>query len=728
MACARRASQAQNAAAGVARKLHSGIAICKDEAMINSSASANEHALFTFKGMLTKFMRMLFPLEFRLDSLANTGAILPFHYPLIAGEMIYLPESVSQMGSDALARDYYILTAAHLAARHEFGTFDFRLADIPGFEDRGETGAEALDSYVAAFDDPALAGALLRLCESARVDAQLARRYRGLEPRLRQMNATLVNLLRPEALSTILVKAALAAGSEDTGPAGGFNRRARDFFEPLREPETDVTQSALATGMMYQWLQALIAAARAAGATDALGDRADQMRNDLIGNLNRPAGDAGDGMGDSADENGGGETDQLVQMESSGRHSKGKGGRPLTPEELRKLIEQGAQLKPSESSGDAEGDGMYLTQLSNKDVQELEQLREQLGEVGTIPGAGRLVLGRTRSQDSYYAYDEWDYVAADYRRNWCRLREIHVDGDGGDFFEATLLRYAELLPQVRRNFQRIRPASYRMVRGLEDGDEIDLERTIESRVARRMGEVPDNRLYKARKKEARDVATLFLLDMSASTDEPVHREPPRYGQQDDDNDDWSKTWQRRPQQPQRPRRIIDVNKEALVIMAQALEEIGDSYAIMGFSGHGRDNVEFYVIKEFDNQLTDEVKARVGAVEPKRSTRMGTAIRHVREKFKDVASRAKHMLLLSDGFPQDFDYGHDRRSNAYGIQDTMVALKELEMSGVLPFCITVDRTGHDYLRQMCSASRYLVIEDITSLPRQLPKIYEQVVRW
>jgi nitric oxide reductase activation protein len=429
----------------------------------------------------------------------------------------------------------------------------------------------------------------------------------------------------------------------------------------------------------------------------------------------------GDDVGDAD-----GETDQTAQLESSGRTMKGKGGRPLSPEEIRKLIEAGAQLKPSEGQGGAEGEGMYLTQLKGKEAQELAELRDQLGELGTMPGAGRLMLARGR-HDSYYAYDEWDYVMADYRRNWCRLREIPVDGDGGDFFEATLQRYSDLLPQVRRNFQRIRPASYRMVRGLEDGDEIDFDRTIESRVARRMGEIPDGRVYKARKKEARDVATLFLLDMSASTDEPIHREPTRYSG-DDDNDDWMKAWQRRPQQPQRPRRIIDVNKEALVIMAQSLEEIGDSYAIMGFSGHGRDNVEFYVMKEFDHELTDEVKARVGAVEPKRSTRMGAAIRHVREKFKDVASRAKHVILLSDGFPQDFDYGHDRRSNAYGIQDTMVALKELEMAGVLPFCITVDRTGHDYLRQMCAPSRYLVIEDITSLPRQLPKIYEQVVRW
>ncbi len=140
------------------------------------------------------------------------------------------------------------------------------------------------------------------------------------------------------------------------------------------------------------------------------------------------------------------------------------------------------------------------------------------------------------------------------------------------------------------------------MRGLEDGDEIDVDRTIEARVARRMGEIPDGRVYKARKKEARDVATLFLLDMSASTDEPIHRETKKYSENDDDNsDDWMKAWQRRSQVSQRPRRIIDVNKEALVIMAQALEEIGDSYAIMGFSGHGRDNVEFYVIKEFDNR-------------------------------------------------------------------------------------------------------------------------------
>ncbi len=698
--------------------------------MSEENLARDEHALFMVKGMLTKFMRMLFPLEFRIDTLPNAGAVLPFHYPMSGGEMILLPETIAGIGGAPMARDYYVLTAAHLAGRHEFGSYALRLADLAGFAERGETGVEAIDGFIESFADPTLAGALFRLAEAARIEGELTRRYRGLAPRIARMNVTLAESLRPLAFSTMLVKAAFAIASADDEPAEIFIGRAREFFAPLREPGATVADSARQTGALYEWLTALIEAARAAGADDPLGQRANQMRDDLASKVSG-TGNRADGLGQEDGDGGGGadgEPDQNVRMETSGQNAKGKGGRPLTAEEIRRLIESGMELRPAQGEGGAEGEGMYLTQLLGKEARELDALREQLGEIGAPPNGGRLVIGRGRGQDSYYAYDEWDYVLADYRRNWCRLREIQLEGDNGDFFADTLRRYSEVLPQVRRHFQRIRPASYRMVRGLEDGDEIDLDRSIEARVAMRMGELPDGRVYKARKKEARDVATLFLLDMSASTDEPIHREPRKHTPDDDDSDDWMKAWQRRPEQSRRPRRIIDVNKEALVIMAQALEEIGDSYAIMGFSGHGRDNVEFYVIKEFDQELSDEVRARVGAVEPKRSTRMGAAIRHVREKFKDVSSRARHVIMMSDGFPQDFDYGHDRRSNAYGIQDTMVALKELEMAGVLPFCITVDRTGHDYLRQMCAPSRYLVIEDIMSLPRQLPKVYEQVVRW
>ena len=489
---------------------------------------ADSHPLYLVKGMLTKFMRMLFPLEFRIDSLPNSGPVLPFHYPLMPGEMIYLPDQISGIGDEKMARDYYVLTAGHLAGRHEFGTFDFRLATMAGFEERGETGVEALESYVSSFDDPGLAGALMRLCESARVDAELTRRYRGLAPRIDRMNAALAAQLKPFALSTMLVRASLGLGVKTDDPSNSFIRRAGEFFTPLREAGADVTASARATNEMYGWLQALFAAAAQAGDSATRWARAPNRcaRTCSARCAARKAATTGWAATRTWATPAARPTSSISSTPRAGPRKARAAGRSPRRKSA-SCSRPGVKLQPAEAGGGAEGEGMYLTQLKNKESQELDALREQLGEIGTMPGAGRLILGRGRSQDSYYAYDEWDYVAADYRRNWCRLREIPVEGDGGDFFEKTLLQYAEMLPQVRRNFQRIRPASYRMVRGLEDGDELDFDRTIESRVARRMGEIPDSRVYKARKKEARDVATLFLLDMSASTDEPIHRDPPR---------------------------------------------------------------------------------------------------------------------------------------------------------------------------------------------------------
>jgi nitric oxide reductase NorD protein len=122
-----------------------------------------------------------------------------------------------------------------------------------------------------------------------------------------------------------------------------------------------------------------------------------------------------------------------------------------------------------------------------------------------------------------------------------------------------------------------------------------------------------------------------------------------------------------------------------------------------------------------------VKGRISALTPRHSTRMGTAVRHASRKLKDVASRAKLLILLSDGLPEDSDYGPDKHTPTYGLRDTMMALREAERYGILPFCLTVDKGGHDYLRELCAPSRYMVIEDVTTLPLELPKIYQQHIR-
>lgn len=389
-------------------------------------------------------------------------------------------------------------------------------------------------------------------------------------------------------------------------------------------------------------------------------------------------------------------------------------GRPMSAEALQELLASGASIRPRPGhEAGIEGLGLYITDLvgkvPNEQWQELRSLLEEPGHPGRLP---RRWLDRPAEGASFH-YDEWDYHIDDYRHRWCRLQEIPLTGDSGEFYQAALESHAALLPEVRRQFQRIRPDTYRVVRGLEDGEDFDLNAVVDARVDRRARRSPSSRLYVARHREERDVATLFLIDMSASTDEPM--EKLRSGSLAAEGAGRS------------GRRIIDVMKEGLVIMAQALEEIGDAYAIYGFSGHGRRNVEFYPVKSFRESLGAGVRGRIGGIEPRRSTRMGTALRHAREKMAGLTARSRHLILVSDGFPQDFDYGQDRRSNRYGLRDTSAALRECESAGITPFCITVDRAGHDYLREMCPAANYLVIDDIASLPRELPKIYQRVVR-
>ena len=199
------------------------------KAMAQTPAEDRPQALHEIKGVLTKFMRMLFPLEFRLDSIANCGPMLAVSLSAAGGRDDLSARTDRRARLARRSRTiYYLVTAAHLAGRHEFGTFKLCLAELPGFEERGETGVEAIDSFVASFSDPMLGGALMRLCESRREStAELARRYRGLAPRIAKLNRALVEKLNPRALSTMLVRGALEIDPGERPGDANFHRACR---------------------------------------------------------------------------------------------------------------------------------------------------------------------------------------------------------------------------------------------------------------------------------------------------------------------------------------------------------------------------------------------------------------------------------------------------------------------------------------------------------------------
>lgn len=331
------------------------------------------------------------------------------------------------------------------------------------------------------------------------------------------------------------------------------------------------------------------------------------------------------------------------------------------------------------------------------------------------------LIARRQEVEQTFRYDEWDYGIGDYRRRWCTLYEFRTLEQNFDFVPDTLAEHRALANRVRRQLNMLRPELLRKVKGVIDGEELDLERAIEAMVDKKSGVSPSEHIYVQRQRKERDVAALFLLDMSASTDDLIEPEPTVYTEQDDEYlHGFSFPEEDTPKE--RGKTILDLEKESVVLMAEALEGLGDSYAVCGFSGYGRDRVEYYVCKDFDQPYNYHAKANIGGIKPCRSTRMGPAIRHATKMLSATESRVKALIIISDGYPQDFDYGQDRNSKDYGIKDTTKALSEASQKGVQSFCLTVDPSGHDYLREMCPDQQYMVMQDITQLPDELSKVY------
>ena len=105
--------------------------------------------------------------------------------------------------------------------------------------------------------------------------------------------------------------------------------------------------------------------------------------------------------------------------------------------------------------------------------------------------------------------------------------------------------------------------------------------------------------------------------------------------------------------------------------------------------------------------------------------MGPAIRHAAKSLNRVGSSIRVLIIISDGYPQDFDYGEDRNSRDYGIMDTAKSISEARQQGIKTFCLTVDPAGHDYMRSMCNDDEYMVIHKTKELPNELFKIYRKL---
>ncbi|MBE9567133.1 MAG: nitric oxide reductase activation protein [Proteobacteria bacterium] len=292
----------------------------------------------------------------------------------------------------------------------------------------------------------------------------------------------------------------------------------------------------------------------------------------------------------------------------------------------------------------------------------------------------------TYHEEGAELYNEWNFKRQHYHKNWCVLRELEIEPEYDDFVEDTLLKYKGLLKSLRHTFEILRGED-KLLKKQVHGDDVDIDALVEAYADLQSGMEMTDRLFTKMHKVERNVAVIFMVDMSGST----------------------KGW------------INEAERESLILLAEVLQILGDRFAIYGFSGMTRKRCELYRIKTFDEEFNDEVKGRISNMKPKDYTRMGVFIRHMTRIFSEVEASTKLLITLSDGKPDDYD----TYRGEYGVEDTRQALYEAHRDGIHSYCITIDDQARDYLPHMYGAANYSVISEVGELPMKVADIYRRL---
>lgn len=297
----------------------------------------------------------------------------------------------------------------------------------------------------------------------------------------------------------------------------------------------------------------------------------------------------------------------------------------------------------------------------------------------------------TASLTGELTYPEWDYTRKAYLPNHCRVLAARAS-DLGETWEADD-EARRRIRRVRRQFEALRP-KHEVLRAQPDGEELDIDALVRARSDLFAGGSGSNRVHLASKRQAHDLAVTLLVDVSLSTDAWV------------DN-----------------RRVLDVEKEALMVLAHGLAACGDSHSILTFTSRRRSWVRLETVKDFDERMSPAVERRISALKPGYYTRIGTGIRHATAKLAERPNRQRLLLVLTDGKPNDVDYYEGR----FGIEDTRRSVMEARRAGVTVFGVTVDREAQSYFPTLFGRGSYAIVDQVAKLPSALPAIYRQLVR-
>ncbi|WP_280436107.1 nitric oxide reductase activation protein NorD [Nocardia carnea] len=287
-------------------------------------------------------------------------------------------------------------------------------------------------------------------------------------------------------------------------------------------------------------------------------------------------------------------------------------------------------------------------------------------------------------------YPEWDVHRRRYRPEWCRVVDFPVTAEADNLAEGVSRD-----DMLRRRLARVGTGST-MLRGRPEGDEFDTEALIGLFVDLRSGYSPREHIYSERRKLARDLGVLILLDASGSATDADHN----------------------------GFTVHDHQRRAAATLAVTLEELGDRVAVYAFRSHGRQAIQLSAIKTFGQRFGAAGQARLNRTRPSGYTRLGAGIRGAGDILKTRSgTQNRLLLLLSDGLP--YEDGYDGR---YAEADTRKAVEELRGDGVGCLCLSLGgETDAEMLERIFGAAGYATAATLAELSPRMDELFLAGIR-
>lgn len=248
------------------------------------------------------------------------------------------------------------------------------------------------------------------------------------------------------------------------------------------------------------------------------------------------------------------------------------------------------------------------------------------------------LIGETRGP---FLYPEWDYRKNAFRPDYCSVTELKAGGSANgaeEILKKNNHTFLKLKHDLDRIWNRFSPQPRQV-----QGDDIDLDAAVDYLIDRAIGHTPSEKLYRKRRRNMREIDLLLLLDQSLSTDSY-----------------------------KRGIRVIDAEREAMILFGEALTSAGLEFACYSFSSKTRHHCQVRKLHGFEENWI-YTKSRLLNLEPTGYTRIGPALRHAKSILDQRSGRYKWILLFTDGHPNDYDQYEGR----YGQQDVRHAIQEAE---------------------------------------------------